>query len=89
MDKIFKCLSSKTRREILSLLRSGEMSATAIADNFDVSKPTISHHLNLLKEADLVAVRRDRNTLYYSIKTSVVEDLYTFFLDLKEEHHEK
>lgn len=84
MDKVFKCLSSKTRREILTLLRSGEMNATDIANNFDVSKPTISHHLALLKEADLISVRREGNTLYYSIKTSVVEDLYSFFLDLKE-----
>lgn len=84
MDKVFKCLSSKTRREILSMLRSGEMSATAIADNFNVSKPTISHHLSLLKEAELVSVRREGNSLYYSIKTSVVEDIYTYFIDLKE-----
>lgn len=88
MDKVFKCLSSKIRREILTMLRSGEMTATDIANQFDVSKPTISHHLSLLKDADLIAVRRDRNTLYYSIKTSVVEDLYSFFLDLKE-HDEK
>lgn len=84
MDKIFKCLSSKIRRDILSMLRTGEMSATDIANNFDVSKPTISHHLSLLKDADLIDVRRDGNTLYYSIKTSVVEDLYSYFLDLKE-----
>ncbi len=85
MDKVFKCLSSKIRRDILSLLRGGELSATEIADNFDLSKPTISHHLNQLKDADLVAVRREGNTLYYSIKTSVVEDLYSFFIDLKEQ----
>ncbi len=84
MDKVFKCLSSKIRRDILSMLRKGEMSATEIANNFELSKPTISHHLSQLKEADLVAVRREGNTRYYSIKTSVVEDLYSFFLDLKE-----
>ncbi len=85
MDKIFKCLSAPIRRDILLLLRSGELSASQIADNFDVSKPTISHHLNSLKEADLISVRRDGNTLYYSIKTSVVEDLLLFFINLKEE----
>lgn len=84
MDLVFKCLSSKIRRDILSLLRTREMTASEIASNFDVSKPTISHHLNLLKEAELIAVRRDGNSLYYSIKTSVVEDLYSYFLDLKE-----
>ncbi|WOO89769.1 autorepressor SdpR family transcription factor [Mollicutes bacterium LVI A0078] len=84
MDLVFKCLSSKIRRDILNLLRSGEMTASDIASNFDVSKPTISHHLSLLKDADLIDVRRDGNSLYYSIKTSVVEDLYSYFLDLKE-----
>ncbi len=84
MDLVFKCLSSKIRRDILSLLRSGEMTASDIASNFEVSKPTISHHLNILKEAELIAVRREGNSLYYSIKTSVVEDLYSYFLDLKE-----
>ncbi len=85
MDQIFKCLSAPIRREILFLLRQGELNASQIADNFDVSKPTISHHLNALKEADLIAVRRDGNTLYYSIKTSVVEDLLIFFMNLKED----
>lgn len=85
MDQIFKCLSAPIRREILILLRQGELNATQIASNFDVSKPTISHHLNILKEADLIAVRREGNTLYYSIKTSVVEDLLLFFINLKED----
>ncbi len=85
MDQIFKCLSAPIRRKILILLRQGELNATQIADNFDVSKPTISHHLSMLKEADLIAVRREGNTLYYSIKTSVVEDLLLFFINLKED----
>lgn len=89
MDVIFKCLSNSIRRDILALLRNGEMSATAIASNFDVSPPTISHHLSLLKEAGLIGVRRDGNTLYYSLKTSVVEDLYIYFLNLKEKNNEK
>ncbi len=85
MDKVFKCLSAPIRREILFLLRSGELSASQIADNFEVSKPTISHHLNALKDAELISMRRDGNTLYYSIKTSVVEDILIFFISLKEE----
>lgn len=89
MDVIFKCLSNTIRRDILALLRSGEMSATAIASNFDVSPPTISHHLSLLKDAGLIGVRRDGNTLYYSLKTSVIEDLYIYFLNLKEKNNEK
>lgn len=84
MDLIFKALGNPTRRKILNLLRNGELSATEIASHFELSKPTISHHLNQLKDADLIDVRRDGNTLYYRLKTSVVEDLYTYFLDLKE-----
>lgn len=85
MDTVFKCLSSKVRRDILMLLRNGEMTATDIANNFDVSKPTISHHLNLLKEAELIHSRKVGTTIYYSLKTSVVEDLYIYFLNLKED----
>lgn len=85
MEEIFKCLSSKIRRDILMLLRSGELSASAIAENFELSKPTISHHLNQLKAANLIDVRREQNTLYYSLKTSVIEDLYIYFLNLKED----
>ncbi len=85
MDSVFKCLSAPIRRDILKLLSGGELSATQISNNFDVSKPTISHHLNVLKEADLVAVRREGNTLYYRIKTSVVEDVLLFFMQMKGE----
>ncbi len=84
MDQVFKALSAPIRREILSLLSDGELSATEISDKFAVSKSTISHHLSILKEAGLIAVRRDGNTLYYRLKTSVVEDVFRFIYDLKE-----
>lgn len=83
MDQVFKALSAPIRREILELLASGELSATQISENFSVSQPTISHHLSLLKKAELVGVRREGNTLYYSIKTSVVEDVLRFMYKMK------
>ncbi len=85
MDKVFKCLSAPIRRDILKLLSSGEMSASEISENFSVSKPTISHHLSLLKDAGLIDVRRDGNTLFYYLKTSVVEDVLRYFFELKED----
>ncbi len=84
MDLVFKCLSAPIRREILSLLSDKEMSASEISDNFPVSKPTMSHHLKLLKDAGLISVRRDGNTLYYRLSTSVVEDIYRYVFSLKE-----
>ncbi len=84
MDQIFKALSAPIRREILSILSNGELSASEISCEFEVSKSTISHHLSILKDADLIAVRREKNTLYYRLKTSVVEDVFRFIYDLKE-----
>ena len=56
MDEVFKALKDPTRRSILQLLKGGEMTAGEIAQAFDISKPSISHHLNLLKWADLIIV---------------------------------
>ncbi len=83
MDQVFKALSAPIRREILSILSNGELSASEISSEFEVSKSTISHHLSILKDADLIAVRREKNTLYYRLKTSVVEDVFRFIYDLK------
>lgn len=83
MDNIFKALSSQIRRDIITYLRSGEKSATEISEQFELTKPTISHHLNILKKANLVDVRRDGNHLYYNLKTSVLEDIYSYFLDFR------
>lgn len=71
----FKALSDKTRRQILRYLREEEMSAGEIAEKFNMSKPSISHHLTILKQADLVSDRRQGQNIIYSLNTSVFEEL--------------
>src|SRR5438045_6305894 len=75
MNDAFKALADPTRRAILRLLRRGEMSAGELADRFGISKPSMSHHFAVLKAADLVAARRAGQQIYYSLNTTVVQDL--------------
>ncbi|WP_427454699.1 autorepressor SdpR family transcription factor [Litorimonas sp. WD9-15] len=79
---IFKALSHPTRRQLLELLRHTSRSAGDLADQFDISWPTLSRHLSVLKEADLVSSERRGNSLIYSINTSVIEDAASALLDL-------
>ncbi len=82
MNAIFKALADPTRREILRLLAAGEKTAGELAEQFDMSKPSVSHHFSVLKEADLIRSRRDGQQIYYSLNTTVVEDLLTWTYDL-------
>jgi ArsR family transcriptional regulator len=84
LDSIFKALDDPTRRKILDLLRRGDLTAGAIADQFQVSKPTISHHLDLLKQADLILAERRGQFIIYSLNTTVVDDCIVWLLKLKE-----
>jgi DNA-binding transcriptional ArsR family regulator len=77
---VFKALSDETRREILRLLRDGEMTAGAIAENFSISKPSISHHLAALKQAELVTAERRGQEIVYSLNTTVFQDLVAYAL---------
>ena len=78
----FKALADPTRREILRLLRRSEKTAGDLADKFDMSKPTMSHHFSVLREADLITSRRDGQQIWYSLNTTVVEDLMAWAMDL-------
>ena len=78
----FKALADPTRREILRLLRRGEMTAGSLSERFDMSKPTMSHHFSVLKDAELVTSRRDGQQIWYGLNTTVVEDLMAWVLDL-------
>lgn len=82
MDKAFKAIADDTRRRVLQLLRRGEMTAGELSEHFDLSKPSLSHHFAVLKAADLVATRRDGQRIYYSLNTTVVEDLLAGVWDL-------
>ena len=81
-NNAFKALADPTRREILRLLRKGEMTAGDLAQRFDMTKPTMSHHFSVLKEADLLTSRRDGQTIWYSLNTTVVQDLMAWAMDL-------
>lgn len=80
MSTVFKALSDPTRRSVLQLLRKGPMSAGEIADHFDVSKPTMSAHFAVLREADLVHAEKDGKSVIYHLKLSVLEDALLGFV---------
>lgn len=76
----FKALSDNTRRKILDLLKEKDMTAGDIADYFQITKPSISHHLSILKQAGLVSDERKGQFIYYSLNTSVFEDVVGWFI---------
>jgi DNA-binding transcriptional ArsR family regulator len=80
MNSLFKALNDQTRREILEMLRENDMTAGEIADKFDMTKPSISHHLSLLKQANLVIDVRKGQFIYYSLNTTVMDDIIKWFL---------
>src|SRR3954454_12655860 len=82
MNDAFRALADPTRREILRLLRRGELSAGDLADRFGISKPSMSHHFAVLKQADLVFARRAGQQIYYALNTTVAEDLLAAVWDL-------
>ncbi len=74
---IFKALADPTRRDILQLLKDGDLNAGMIAEHFTMSKPSISHHLSVLKNSSLVTSERRGQEIVYSLNTTVVQDLVT------------
>jgi DNA-binding transcriptional ArsR family regulator len=82
MNEIFKALADPTRRQILRLLGNGEMTAGDLAKNFEMTKPSMSHHFSVLKEADLIRFRREGQLIWYSVNTTVLQDVLTWAMDL-------
>jgi ArsR family transcriptional regulator len=82
MNDAFKALADPSRRQILALLRKGEMTAGELAEHFDMAKPSMSHHFSVLKQADLISARREGQQIYYALNTTVVEDLLAMIWDL-------
>lgn len=86
----FKALSDPVRREILVLLRNGRLSAGEIGSHFDMAGATISYHLSQLKKADLIWEEKERNFIYYTLNTSVVEEVMLWLSTLQGgNNHEK
>ncbi|MDR3681993.1 MAG: autorepressor SdpR family transcription factor [Flavipsychrobacter sp.] len=83
MNILFKALNDATRREILELLKEKELTAGEIADHFNITKPSISHHLDLLKQAGLVDAEKQGQYIYYALNTTVVEEILKWFMQFK------
>ncbi len=82
MDSVFKALADPTRRRILQLLGDREMTAGEISGLFDISAPSMSHHFGVLKQADLIASRRGGQQIYYSLNTTVFQDVLAAVITL-------
>jgi ArsR family transcriptional regulator, arsenate/arsenite/antimonite-responsive transcriptional repressor len=81
MDDTIRALADPTRREILRVLRKGDLSAGDIAARFDMTAPSISHHLNVLKDAGLVSAERDGRHIIYSLNSTTLQDLMTELME--------
>ena len=85
LQNTLKALSDPIRRDILGMLKNGRMSAGEISDKFDVTGASISRHLSVLKDADLVRDKREGQFIFYEINTSVLEETLLWISDLKGE----
>ena len=83
MNKLFKALNDETRRQIVELLKEKDLNAGEIADHFNISKPSISHHLDIFKQADLITSEKKGQFITYSLNTTILEDLLTWVMTLK------
>ncbi len=83
MDSVFKALSDPTRRKILELLTEKDMTAGEIADHFKISKPPISHHLNLLKNSELILGEKQGQNILYSLNTTALQELIKWFYNFR------
>lgn len=88
LQNTLKALADPIRREILNMLRNGKMTAGEIADKFDVTMASVSRHLSVLKDADLIRDTRDGKYIIYEINTSVLEDVMLFISQLKGEKND-
>ena len=79
----FKALSDPVRRDILQLLKEGPMSAGDIGSHFDMTGATVSYHLKILKKADLIWEKKEKNFIFYELNTSVLEEIMLWISDLK------
>jgi DNA-binding transcriptional ArsR family regulator len=82
VSKFFKALADPTRRNILKLLRGSDMTAGEIADHFNITKPSISHHLNILKQSGLVLDERKGQYIVYSLNMTVFQEVMGWFAEI-------
>jgi len=89
MQNIFRALNDQTRRDIMEFLKAGDKTAGEIADQFHFSKPTISHHLDLLRQAGLVISRKEGQFVYYSLNTTVTDELIAWLYQFNSKRKKK
>jgi len=89
MNLLFKALGDPTRREIIELLRKRDMNAGEIADHFSISKPSISHHLDLLRQANVVISIKEGQFINYSLNTTVFDEMVKWVIDLSDNKKSK
>lgn len=90
LQNTLRALSDPIRREILNLLKGGRMAAGQIVEHFDVTGASISRHLSVLKEADLIRDTREGKFIYYDLNASVLEEILLWVKDLKgEDDHDQ
>jgi DNA-binding transcriptional ArsR family regulator len=82
MNRVFKALNDPIRREILELLKEKDMNAGEIADHFNITRPSISHHLDSLKQADLVISEKNGQYVNYTLNKTVVEDIIQWLMNI-------
>lgn len=80
MNLLFKALNDPTRREIMELLKKKDLTAGEIAEQFSISKPSISHHLDILKQAGLIDAMKEGQFIFYSLNTTVMDEILKWFI---------
>mgnify|MGYP001624259202 CR=1 FL=1 len=88
-NEVFKALAAPTRRQILRLLSDKDMSAGEIAQYFDMTKPSISHHLSILKGAGLILDERQGQSIIYSLNMTLMQDIIRWFFDFTKKETDK
>ncbi len=83
MNTLFKALNDQTRRDIVELLKSGDKTAGEIADHFNITKPSISHHLDLLKQANIISSVKQGQFILYSLNATVFDEIVSWVLGLQ------
>ncbi|PGQ69296.1 transcriptional regulator [Bacillus cereus] len=83
LNDLFKALADPTRRKILDLLKERDLTSGEIASHFNMSKPSISQHLNILKQSNLVKNRKEGKYIFYSLNTTVVQDILNWLINIK------
>ena len=83
MNRIFKALNDPIRRRIIELLKEKDMNVGEIFQNFQITMPTLSHHLDILKQADILTSEKKGQFVYYSLNMTIIEDILQWILTIK------